>query len=731
MSADIASLSIKVDSSQVTTATRSMDAMANTGNLLEGILKKVAAAWASWEIAKRVGEATQLAARYETLGAVMGVMGNNAGYTRQQMAGFQTELEKTGISMIGARDSLNMMAAAQLDLAKSAQLARVAQDAAVIGGINSSEAFQRMVVGITSGQTEVLRTMGILVNFEGAYQKATAQAGRALTETEKLQIRFNLVLTEGQKRAGAYEASMGTVGKQALSAQRYLENLQVKVGDAFMPAFRVLVEQYTTALKAASDWFNANSVEIGNLGRAMADVVRQGGEFAKLLGDIGGGAQGATRDVGALTWVFRGVALILSATTDAMRAFVGELSGFLGFMVQKVGAVADFTTRVVSLGNWKGKGGISQAGKDLEDFGKGLTSALNASTATGNLLDKWLVDGQISAPKMLASHASGEERAAIEAASAANAKKRAQELADAKLQELSGQRKSMLQSLREEAATYGMTKDQILKYNAARLGLGGSKELADVLAMHKARREDIYLAQQEVDAILSVRNAQQMAFEDNQRMLEAEAAANELALNTVMPYRQELMALGQTYEALTIAVENGTISSKQFLTAEAELLRRTQQTMPVMTDLFGDLRDTIQDWSRSSTEAFLDLAFKGKASFTDLINSMLRDLARLAIQRNVMGPLFNAISTGINAWLNPATTDLGSGGFSTGGLDYPAASIQSGAVAQTAINVTVNTTKGDVSSQAQGGGQLGQQLEAAVNAVLVKNMRAGGLLARA
>ena len=726
---DIAQLSIRVDSSQVTSATRAMDAMGGAGDLLEGILKKVAAAWASWEVAKKVSEATQLAARYETLGVVMGVMGNNAGYTKQQMAGFQAELEKTGISMIGARDSLNMMAAAQLDLGKSAQLARVAQDAAVIGGINSSEAFQRMVVGITSGQTEILRTMGLLVNFEGAYQRATAQAGRALTETEKLQIRFNLVLQEGQKRAGAYEAAMGTAGKQALSAQRYLENLQVRVGDAFMPAYRVLVEQYTSALKTASEWFTANSVAVGEFGTAMADVVRQGGEFFKLLGDIGGGSQGAAKDVGALTWVFRGIALIMAGATDALRAFVGEFSGFLGAMVQKIGAVADFTTRLVSLGNWKGRGGISQAGKDLEDFGKGLTSALNASTATGNLLDKWLGDGRPAVPQMMASHASAEERAAIEAANAANAKKRAQELADAKLQELAGQRKTLLQSLKEEAATYGMTKDEILKYNAARLGLGGSEALARVLAHRDIARE----ARLQVDAVESVRIAQRRAFEERQQDLEFEASANEEALNAVVPYRQELMALGRTYEALNIAMQNGTITQAQFAKGEEELLRKTQQTLPVMTEMFGDLRDTIQDWSRSSTEAFLDLAFKGKASFTDLINSMLRDLARLAVQRNVMEPLFNYLGGVISSGFGGSTgTTATTGGTAGGGLNWGEASMQAPLKgAQTSIVVNVNQAKGDVSTNAESSTGLGRKIEAAVKSVMVNEMRPGGLLARA
>ena len=70
---------------------------------LQGIIstaKKVGAALASAFIVKRMAgvikETTLLAARFETLGVVMEVVGRNAGYSKAEMAGFTAELEKTG-----------------------------------------------------------------------------------------------------------------------------------------------------------------------------------------------------------------------------------------------------------------------------------------------------------------------------------------------------------------------------------------------------------------------------------------------------------------------------------------------------------------------------------------------------------------------------------------------------------------------------------------------------------
>jgi hypothetical protein len=201
-------------------------------------------------------DAAMMAARYETLGVTMKVVGNNAGYTGQQMDAYAASLQKTGIAMIESRQNLTQMAQAHIDLAKSAGLARIAQDAAVIGGINSSEAFSRLVYGIQSAQTEVLRTIGINVNFEDSYKKLGKQVGKNaadLTELEKVQARTNAVMEKGKDISGAYEAAMGTAGKQMTSLKRYMDDLKVVVGQTFSDALLIGVQAFTGGLKDAND----------------------------------------------------------------------------------------------------------------------------------------------------------------------------------------------------------------------------------------------------------------------------------------------------------------------------------------------------------------------------------------------------------------------------------------------------------------------------------------------
>ena len=414
---ETAALHLRITSDGMPEAKRGLDGLENAAGLVESAFKKLVAAAALFKAGSFIGEITQLTARYETLGVVMGVVGNNAGYTRNQMEQFAQGLQKAGISMLESRNTLAMMASAHIDLTNAQRLGRIAQDAAVIGNLNSSESFQRMIYGIQSGQTEILRTIGLNVNFEASYKKLAAQLGKSaqdLTEMEKVQARTNAVMEKGTDIAGTYEASMGTVGKAAKSLERIWENLQVLMGAVFQPAFVVVIDSLTAAMQSATEWAKKHGDEMARLGRAIGDTTRASVELARLFGDIAGGSQGAAEGVGFLTRIFQGIAVIIAGTTDVLRAFWGELSAFIGDMLVKLGRVLDFATKIGTLGYFKGEGSITGAGRGLQAYGAGIVAPLSQSTATVRVLD-----GMLNG--MAVSHGTG---AAEEAARIAEAARR-------------------------------------------------------------------------------------------------------------------------------------------------------------------------------------------------------------------------------------------------------------------------------------------------------------------
>ena len=248
-----------------------------------GATVAIAAAYTAMSGTIRAASAVAVAgARYETLGVVMNVVGKTAGYTANEMRKYSEALQESGISMTESRGSLARMVQANLDLAEATKLARIAQDAAVIGNINSSEAFQRLVYGIQSAQVEMLRTIGLNVNFENAYEKtakATKRAKDSFSETEKATIRMNAVIEAGAKISGTYEAAMETAGKQLTSFPRYLEDFKVKMGQAFNPATSMLVEAATTVMKEFQKEVSKPEAQaaLGELSRSMAKAAVEAG----------------------------------------------------------------------------------------------------------------------------------------------------------------------------------------------------------------------------------------------------------------------------------------------------------------------------------------------------------------------------------------------------------------------------------------------------------------------
>jgi len=266
MSMDVADLFIKVDTTDLNRGKDALGGFAKAGNAADTQTKNLtsstlqlgkaavvmAASFAAFKAMQYAQEAASLYARYETLGVVMRTVGNNAGYTGSQMESAAKSLQKTGISMVESRQQVVRLVQAHIDLASASKLARIAQDAAVIGNVNSSDSFARLVHGIQSGQTEVLRTIGINISMENSYKTLAQQLGVTtgqLTQAQKTQAVLNAVMKEGEGIAGTYEAAMGTAGKQLLSMQRYTENLKLQIGETFNEALIIAVMAATDGLK--------------------------------------------------------------------------------------------------------------------------------------------------------------------------------------------------------------------------------------------------------------------------------------------------------------------------------------------------------------------------------------------------------------------------------------------------------------------------------------------------
>ncbi len=252
----------------------SLDSVSKQMISFSGIAGTLAGALSVAAITGYIKEASLLQARYETLGVSMKIVGNNSGYTADQMNSAAEGMQKAGISMIESRQQALRLVQAHIDLSNANKLARIAQDAAVIGNMNSSEAFANMIHGIQTGQTDVLRTIGLNVSMEQSYAAYAATLGKtstSLTQTEKTQAVLNSVMKEGEGIAGTYEAALGTAGKQLNSMTRYQENYKVILGETFNEALTVSVMAFTAHLKDSNGQISEMS-QNGQLKKWGSDI---------------------------------------------------------------------------------------------------------------------------------------------------------------------------------------------------------------------------------------------------------------------------------------------------------------------------------------------------------------------------------------------------------------------------------------------------------------------------
>ncbi|MQV80677.1 hypothetical protein [Sinorhizobium meliloti] len=165
--------------------------------------------------------------------------------------------------------------------------------------------------------------------------------------------------------------------------------------------------------------------------------------------------------------------------------------------------------------------------------------------------------------------------------------------------------------------------------------------------------------------------------------------------------------------------------------------------LSAMSETAVDMNSEFSAWAEDAVMGFVDAAIAGE-DFRDVLAGILADLAKMALQKFVMGPLFSGLFPGASATA-PAGLNAAAGGGGTipYGLDTAAtglgglANIAGRGISPTAGGETINNNIGDinidmprgqVTATTEDGKRLGLQIEKAVQAILVKESKPGGIL---
>jgi hypothetical protein len=223
---------------------------ATAGNLLADAIKS-ALTWAKEFTVGSVMMAAENAQAEASLKALANAHGVGAAAAARQVSA----IEEIGFEYTEAAHAVQRLIVADLELSKAQGLAKLAKDAAAVQNIAAGEALESIVMAIESGASRGLRTLGLFVDFQKETQIAQLQLGRALTETEEKQIRYNAVIREGAKIQGAHAAASQTVEGQLGALRREFNNLREDIGAKFQDDFKALIGN----LRGLVGWLRENT----------------------------------------------------------------------------------------------------------------------------------------------------------------------------------------------------------------------------------------------------------------------------------------------------------------------------------------------------------------------------------------------------------------------------------------------------------------------------------------
>jgi len=174
----------------------------------------------------------------------MSAIGKSTGVGAAKLKEAAAAIKSKGIETAAAQKMAIEYAQGELNLAQAADVARVAQDLAVISQKNSTDTAMLLTRAIKTGNSMLLKSAGVSRQASEAYEMYAKTLGKSqtdLTATERQQAIINLILDEGAKVAGVYEGAMQEAGKVLRSFPRLFNDMQVAIGGAMVDGFGPMI----------------------------------------------------------------------------------------------------------------------------------------------------------------------------------------------------------------------------------------------------------------------------------------------------------------------------------------------------------------------------------------------------------------------------------------------------------------------------------------------------------
>lgn len=321
-------------------------------------------------------EAGRTAMRAGEMDAALGAIAKSTGMSKAEMDAQVKTVRETGVTMSTAQGLVAQFARSQLDMGKATDVARVAQDLAILTQQNSSETLDELLYGIQTGNSSlnVFRQLNINASdAQATFAQSLGKSTQDLTQQEKQQALMNAVIEAGIPIQGTYAAAMEEPGKVLRSFPRLFDDAKLALGEGFLPAIKDIIvplyaftKELTSGMveggkfypivKALQDVISGLLEPVAKMAKAMADWIKQ-----VPTGAVEGFA-GAIKDLGPLlpaiagmlaTFAGKNILGAIPVVGDQLGALVGKLgpvnAGLIGLVIGLPGVREAFGELLKSL----------------------------------------------------------------------------------------------------------------------------------------------------------------------------------------------------------------------------------------------------------------------------------------------------------------------------------------------------------------------------------------------
>ena len=126
----------------------------------------------------------------------------------------------------------------------SVQMVKLAADMASFNNIGTDEALEKLKSGL-SGEAEPLRAVNVFLNEAAvkseAYRTGIAKVGDELTDGQKIQARYNLILAQSKDQQGDFARTSGGVANQQRILAAQVKDLAAELGRNLLPVLKLVL----------------------------------------------------------------------------------------------------------------------------------------------------------------------------------------------------------------------------------------------------------------------------------------------------------------------------------------------------------------------------------------------------------------------------------------------------------------------------------------------------------